>query len=210
MDTIATTAATATVMKSPRCQCLSSSSSGDKPSRERALVCISWESFDYSFEEMQTTTSPTLMVSKLCSAYPMISALSMHCVHMICSNQITFWLLSAKHASWVPAARTLHTKNSTLIKSWSWKCADHMLSHGNDRRYRKLSKEQLESSRAEILQDAAERIMPFFNSVIVPSLREGIRCLVVSHASTIRTLIKQIDRIADQDIKQLSNPRAYP
>ena len=45
--------------------------------------------------------------------------------------------------------------------------------HGNDRRNSKLSDEQLERSRAENLKDAAERIMPFFNSVILPSLREG-------------------------------------
>lgn len=87
---------------------------------------------------------------------------------------------------------------------------DHPYWHGNDRRYAKLSPEQLEKSRAESLKDAAERIMPFFNKVIVPSLREGNRCLVVSHANTIRTLIKQIDNISDQDIKQLSIPTGIP
>lgn len=87
---------------------------------------------------------------------------------------------------------------------------DHPYWHGNDRRYAKLSPDQLERSRAESLRDAAERIMPFFNSVIVPSLREGNRCLVVSHANTIRTLIKQIDDISDEDIKQLSIPTGIP
>jgi len=87
---------------------------------------------------------------------------------------------------------------------------DHPYWHGNDRRYSKLTDEQMEKSRAESLQGAAERIMPFFNSVIVPSLREGNRCLVVSHANTIRTLIKQIDNISDQDIKQLSIPTGIP
>lgn len=87
---------------------------------------------------------------------------------------------------------------------------DHPYWHGNDRRYSKLTTEQLDRSRAESLKDAAERIMPFFNSVIVPSLREGNRCLVVSHANTIRTLIKQIDGISDEDIKQLSIPTGIP
>ena len=87
---------------------------------------------------------------------------------------------------------------------------DHPFWHGNDRRYNKLTPEQLERSRAESLRDAAERIMPFFNSVVVPSMREGNRCLVVSHANTIRTLIKQIDNISDQDIKQLSIPTGIP
>ena len=87
---------------------------------------------------------------------------------------------------------------------------DHPYWHGDDRRYAKLTPEQLERSRSESLKDAAERIMPFFNSVVVPSLREGNRCLVVSHANTIRTLIKQIDNISDQDIKQLSIPTGIP
>ena len=73
---------------------------------------------------------------------------------------------------------------------------DHPYCHGNDRRYSKLSDEQLERSRAESLKDAAERIMPFFNSVIL--------------ANTIRTLIKQIDNISDQNIKQLSIPTGIP
>lgn len=87
---------------------------------------------------------------------------------------------------------------------------DHQHWHGNDRRYRKLTKSQLDASRGESLKDAAERIMPFFNSMIVPSLQAGNRCLVVSHANTIRTLIKHIDNIGDEEIKALSIPTGIP
>ena len=87
---------------------------------------------------------------------------------------------------------------------------DHPYWHGRDRRYGKLSADQLECSRGESLEDAARRIMPFFNSAVVPSLREGNRCLVVAHANTLRTLIKQIDNISDTDIKQLSIPTGIP
>jgi len=87
---------------------------------------------------------------------------------------------------------------------------DHPYWHGNYRRYRKLSKEQIESSRTESLKDAADRIMPFYNSVIVPSLRAGNKCLIVSHANTIRTLIKNIDGISDEDIKGMSIPTGIP
>lgn len=86
----------------------------------------------------------------------------------------------------------------------------HPFWHGNDRRYRKLSPEQLERSRAESLKDCAERIMPFFNSVIVPSLKLGNKCIIVSHANTIRTLIKNIDNISDEDIKGMSIPTGIP
>jgi hypothetical protein len=52
--------------------------------------------------------------------------------------------------------------------------------------------------------------MPFFNSVIGPSLRSGNKCLIVSHANTIRTLIKQLDGISDEDIKGMSIPTGIP
>jgi 2,3-bisphosphoglycerate-dependent phosphoglycerate mutase len=68
----------------------------------------------------------------------------------------------------------------------------------------------LEASRAESLKDAANRIMPFFNSVIVPSMRAGNRCMIVSHANTIRTLVKHIDNISDEDIKGMTIPTGIP
>lgn len=87
---------------------------------------------------------------------------------------------------------------------------DHPFWHGNDRRYRKLSPEQLEHSRAESLKDAADRIMPFFHSVVVPSMRAGNKCLIVAHANTIRTLTKHIDGISDEDIKGMTIPTGIP
>jgi 2,3-bisphosphoglycerate-dependent phosphoglycerate mutase len=68
----------------------------------------------------------------------------------------------------------------------------------------------MEQSRAESLKDTAARIMPYFNSVIVPSMQAGNKCLIVSHANTIRTLIKQIDNISDEDIKGMTIPTGIP
>jgi 2,3-bisphosphoglycerate-dependent phosphoglycerate mutase len=86
----------------------------------------------------------------------------------------------------------------------------HEFWHGNDRRYAKLSPEQLERTRAESLKDTAERIMPFINTVVTPSMRAGNKCLIVAHANTIRTLIKQIDSISDEDIKGMTIPTGIP
>lgn len=87
---------------------------------------------------------------------------------------------------------------------------NHLYWHGNDRRYKDLSKEQLEASRAESLKDAADRILPFYNSHVISSLRAGNKCLIVSHANTIRTLIKHIDNISDEDIKGMTIPTGIP
>mmetsp|Transcript_5435 Transcript_5435/g.11217 ORF Transcript_5435/g.11217 Transcript_5435/m.11217 type:complete len:267 (-) Transcript_5435:472-1272(-) len=77
-------------------------------------------------------------------------------------------------------------------------------------RYGRMSMEQLERTRAESLEDTANRAMPFFQSVIASSLKSGNRCLVVSHANTLRSLIKQIDNISDEDIKSMTIPTGIP
>jgi 2,3-bisphosphoglycerate-dependent phosphoglycerate mutase len=87
---------------------------------------------------------------------------------------------------------------------------DHPYWHGKDRRYKELSLDQLDKSRAESLKDTADRILPFFHSQILPSIRAGNKCLIVSHANTLRTLIKHIDNISDQDIKGMSIPTGIP
>jgi 2,3-bisphosphoglycerate-dependent phosphoglycerate mutase len=86
----------------------------------------------------------------------------------------------------------------------------HPYWHGLDRRYQHLTPEQLERSRAESLKDAADRILPFFHSVICPSIQSGKKCLIVSHANTIRTLVKHIDNISDEDIKGMTIPTGIP
>mmetsp|Transcript_15025 Transcript_15025/g.28475 ORF Transcript_15025/g.28475 Transcript_15025/m.28475 type:complete len:535 (-) Transcript_15025:751-2355(-) len=87
---------------------------------------------------------------------------------------------------------------------------DHIHWHGNDRRYKKLTPDQLEASRGESLKDTADRIMPFFENVIKPAMQDGNKCIIVSHANTIRTLVKHIDNISDEDIKGMTIPTGIP
>ena len=87
---------------------------------------------------------------------------------------------------------------------------DHPYWHGNDRRYKSLTPEQMEASRGESLKDAADRILPLYKSHVIPTLRAGNKCLIVSHANTIRTLIKHIDQISDEDIKSMTIPTGVP
>ena len=70
-------------------------------------------------------------------------------------------------------------------------------------RYKTLSQEELEASRAESLKDSAARIVPFFESMVVPAMRAGMKCLIVSHANTIRTLVKHIDRVSSSVLLSL-------
>ena len=52
----------------------------------------------------------------------------------------------------------------------------------------------------ESLKDVYERTIPYYLRIIVPRLRHGQNILVVAHGNSIRSLLKYIENIADEDI----------
>ncbi|WP_099974424.1 2,3-bisphosphoglycerate-dependent phosphoglycerate mutase [Lactobacillus terrae] len=64
--------------------------------------------------------------------------------------------------------------------------------------YRNLDPEIMPKS--ESLYDSYLRIMPYFQDVIAPKLKDGKNQLVVAHGSTIRALMKYIEQISDEGI----------
>ena len=61
-------------------------------------------------------------------------------------------------------------------------------------------------SNGETLKMVYERAVPFFKQEILPVLKTGENVLVVSHGNTIRSLIKYIEKISDQDIEKIEMP----
>ena len=55
----------------------------------------------------------------------------------------------------------------------------------------------------ESLKMVYERAIPFYLETVVPMLREGKNVLVVSHGNTIRSLMKYIESISDDQIKDI-------
>lgn len=58
----------------------------------------------------------------------------------------------------------------------------------------------------ETLKMVYERAVPFLKQEILPVLRSGENVLIVSHGNTIRTLIKYIEKISDEDIEKVEMP----
>jgi 2,3-bisphosphoglycerate-dependent phosphoglycerate mutase len=79
---------------------------------------------------------------------------------------------------------------------------------GHDRRYAGLAPDELPLS--ECLKDTVERVVPYWENVIVPDMRAGKRVLVAAHGNSLRALIKYLDGIADNDIVELNVPTARP
>lgn len=76
------------------------------------------------------------------------------------------------------------------------------------RRYHDCDPRQL--PRAESLHQTQQRLLPYFWDAVVPALRRGEDQLIVAHGSSLRALIKYLERIDDHAIIHLEVPNAQP
>jgi 2,3-bisphosphoglycerate-dependent phosphoglycerate mutase len=77
-----------------------------------------------------------------------------------------------------------------------------------DPRYAHLQPEEIPLS--ESLKDTVERLLPYWEQVILPSLREENQVLIVAHGNSLRGLVKYLDDISDDDIAGLNIPTGIP
>ncbi len=80
-------------------------------------------------------------------------------------------------------------------------------SQAGDPRYADLDGEM---PRSECLKDVVARMLPYWESAIVPDLREGRVVLLAAHGNSLRALVKQLDDISDEDIAGLNIPTGIP
>jgi 2,3-bisphosphoglycerate-dependent phosphoglycerate mutase len=62
----------------------------------------------------------------------------------------------------------------------------------------------------ECLKDVVERLLPYWESAIVPELRAGKTVLIAAHGNSLRALVKHLDGISDEDIAELNIPTGIP
>ncbi|HEY2205363.1 MAG TPA: phosphoglyceromutase [Pseudonocardia sp.] len=62
----------------------------------------------------------------------------------------------------------------------------------------------------ECLKDVVERMLPYWESGVVPDLRVGHTVLVAAHGNSLRALVKHLDGISDEDIAGLDIPTGIP
>ncbi len=82
---------------------------------------------------------------------------------------------------------------------------------GNDDKYKNLTKDEL--PKTENLMDTIKRVLEYWNSDILPELKNGKKIIIVAHGNSLRGLIKYLDNINDEDIIKLEletgNPICY-
>jgi 2,3-bisphosphoglycerate-dependent phosphoglycerate mutase len=64
--------------------------------------------------------------------------------------------------------------------------------------------------RSECLKDVVARMLPYWESAVVPDLREGKTVLLAAHGNSLRALVKYLDRISDDAIAGLNIPTGIP
>ncbi len=67
-----------------------------------------------------------------------------------------------------------------------------------------------EVPRTESLKLVIDRMLPYWESDIIPDLKEGKTVLVTAHGNSLRGLVKHLDGISDDDISELNIPTGIP
>ncbi|MBT0960493.1 2,3-diphosphoglycerate-dependent phosphoglycerate mutase [Denitromonas iodatirespirans] len=78
----------------------------------------------------------------------------------------------------------------------------------DDPRYASLPADRF--PRTECLKDTVARVVPYWETVIVPRVLAGDRILIAAHGNSLRALIKYLDGVSDADIVGLNIPTAQP
>src|SRR5688572_14465080 len=84
---------------------------------------------------------------------------------------------------------------------------DDEWSQAGDPRYADLGDEL---PRTECLKDVIARMLPYWESAVVPDLQAGHTVLVAAHGNSLRAIVKHLDGISDEDIAGLNIPTGMP
>jgi 2,3-bisphosphoglycerate-dependent phosphoglycerate mutase len=63
---------------------------------------------------------------------------------------------------------------------------------------------------AESLKDTIARVLPYYDSAILPALQAGETVIIAAHGNSLRALVKHLSGISDADITDLEIPTGQP
>lgn len=78
----------------------------------------------------------------------------------------------------------------------------------NSVQYRNVNKDELPLS--ESLKDTIARVIPYYESQIVPAVKSGKRVLIAAHGNSLRALIKHLEGLSDDAIVTVNIPTSVP
>jgi 2,3-bisphosphoglycerate-dependent phosphoglycerate mutase len=86
--------------------------------------------------------------------------------------------------------------------------ADNEYAQTGDPRYADIPAADLPAT--ECLADVVKRMLPYWETNIVPDLKQGKVVMIAAHGNSLRALVKHLDGISDDDIAGLNIPTGIP
>ena len=77
-----------------------------------------------------------------------------------------------------------------------------------DARYAELTDEQIPLT--ESLKDTIERLMPYYNDVILKAFENHDQVMVVAHGNSLRGIVKELRGMTNEEIIKFNIPTAVP
>lgn len=159
--------------------------------------------FDVSFTSLQTRAIRTL-------------GIALHGMGQMWVPTIKNWQLNERHygaLTGLDKAETAAKHGDEQVKIWrrSFDVPPPPLEKGSqydlsaDRRYAGIAIPDAES-----LKDTIARVLPYWDSAIVPELKAGKRVIIAAHGNSLRALVKHLSGISDDDIVHEEIPTGKP
>ncbi len=79
---------------------------------------------------------------------------------------------------------------------------------GHDPRYAELSEDELPLT--ESLKDTVARFVPYWEGEIAPMIKSGKRVIIAAHGNSLRSLVKYLDNVSEEEIVKLNIPTGVP
>lgn len=129
------------------------------------------------------------------------------------------WKLNERHYGALQGlnkSETAEKYGEDQVKIWrrSFDIKPPALEDGDERlaelqpMYRGVDKALL--PRHESLETTIERVVPYFNEVILPEMKAGKRVCIAAHGNSLRALVKYFDNVSNEDIIGINIPTAVP
>ncbi len=77
-----------------------------------------------------------------------------------------------------------------------------------DARYKDIDPKKLPAT--ESLKETVARVVPFWESSIVPEIKKGKKIVIAAHGNSLRALVKYLDNVSEKDILELNIPTGTP
>jgi 2,3-bisphosphoglycerate-dependent phosphoglycerate mutase len=129
------------------------------------------------------------------------------------------WLLNERHYGALQGLNKAETaaqygEEQVLIWRRSYDIPPGMLEEtderwlGKDPRYSSIEAGKFPG--AEALKQTVERVVPYFQTEIMPKIQAGRRLIIAAHGNSLRALVKYLDAISDNDIIKYNVPTGVP